>query len=103
MNAWILAAVLILGGEARPPAYVALNAEARGCVDARGLMATCGESDAPGMHECYAADNFGRCPGDPKCFRPTGEQTYCRWPVVKVGDRQRTGVWLDDDGLLKRR
>ncbi len=93
---------LIVVSDPTPLQPVKLEERSLDCVDARGLSATCGEFDTPGQHECYAADNFGRCPGDPKCFRPTGEQVICRWPVVKQTDRRRVGVWLDDDGLVRR-
>ena len=54
----------------------------RACVDARGLDADCGV-DPPEMHECFASDRFGRCPGDPTCFDAKDLQARCTWPVVR--------------------
>lgn len=56
---------------------------ARACVDARGAQAECGP-DPGGWHECRAADAFGRCPNDPRCFDRQGAQVRCVRPVVSV-------------------
>ncbi len=78
----------------------------RACIDAHGLEADCGIDDPPRMQLCRASDAYGRCPGDPTCFKPDGQQIRCHWPVGKVGkvgDRRRGGVWLNEDGLLARK
>lgn len=86
---WILASLLAVmiasplwaQGPATP--LVGLSPEShRACVDAKVLDADCGV-DPPQMHECFAADRFGRCPGDPSCFDAQGVQARCTWPVVR--------------------
>jgi hypothetical protein len=87
---WIVGSLLatMIAGSAAPaqgpaPAPADLVAlAARACVDARGLDADCG-LDPPQLHECYAADRFGRCPGDPTCFDAPRAQARCTWPVVR--------------------
>jgi hypothetical protein len=55
----------------------------RACVDAKGAQAECGR-DPAAFHECRAADGYGRCPHDPKCFDSRGVQVICVRPVVAI-------------------
>ena len=83
------AIALLLAVTAAPP----LSAEgqivptpripARSCVDLLGSEAECGARD-PERSFCYAADMFGRCSGDPKCFTPEGTQVQCVLPVRRA-------------------
>jgi hypothetical protein len=59
---------------------VAAPGPPRDCVDAKGQEAECGE-DPTVWHECYAADQYGRCPPDPKCFDRQFTQVRCAPPV----------------------
>jgi hypothetical protein len=82
----LMAAMLAAPAMAMSPADPVAGPVARGvlraCLDARGLDADCGV-DPPEMHECFASDRFGRCPGDPTCFDAKGRQARCTWPVVR--------------------
>lgn len=87
----ILTVAMVLGlaacGPSRPSAPASPLAETakapatiRVCRDAAGHRAECLE-DPVEPRECVAADEFGRCPGDPKCFDDKGVQIHCAIPV----------------------
>jgi hypothetical protein len=58
----------------------------RNCIDAAGHQAVCGPDPSNPIHECRAADGFGSCPQDPKCFREDGLRVRCVRPVTVIRD-----------------
>jgi hypothetical protein len=84
------AVVVVLAMQVLPPSaprwsaalQVAAPASLRGCIDKAGQDADCG-SDPTVWHECYAADQFGRCPPDPSCYDRDGIQVRCELPVTR--------------------
>jgi len=80
-----LAILMALALQTAPPPLApktAPPAPPRLCVDAKGAQAECG-LDPSAAHECRAADGYGRCPDDPKCFDARGVQGICVRPVVR--------------------
>jgi hypothetical protein len=91
-----LAILMALTTQAAPPPLAPQSAPPvppLACVDAKGAQAQCGR-DPSAAHECRAADGYGRCPDDPKCFDERGAQVVCVRPVVRkdAGRSSRPGM-----------
>lgn len=102
------AMAFLLAVTATPPLPVegqivpAPRVPARSCRDLLGFEAECG-ARFPNQVQCYAADAFGRCDGDPKCFAPDGTQTRCVLPVRWIDPcPHRSIIALDDRGLVTK-
>jgi hypothetical protein len=70
------------------------------CHDKAGHFASC-ESDPVEWNECVAADQFGRCPGDPSCFDRDNRQVPCEQPLRWINTRTAGGVWRPDATMIQ--
>jgi hypothetical protein len=86
MHGFLASMILLLAASGAVSAPEYPSPEPRRCVDAKGRMAQCGV-DPSTWHECRAADPFGRCPGDPRCFDGAGAEVRCTRPVVTIAER----------------
>ncbi|MDQ0465135.1 hypothetical protein QO010_002919 [Caulobacter ginsengisoli] len=81
---------------AAPAAPVSLWATV--CHDKAGHFAAC-SADPNEWHECVAADEFGRCPGDSTCFGADNRQLPCESPLAWATVRTN-GSWQPDPAVI---
>ena len=59
------------------------------CADSSGNPSDC-RTTRSYMNECIASGRFGRCPGDPHCYGPRGDETLCVGRIAPI-----TGECMD--------
>lgn len=100
----VSALLAMTGAPAGDQPMAAPQVPARACLDSLGVQAECGRN-FPHPSTCYAADAFGRCDGDPRCFAPDGFQVRCVPPVrriVQAGCPGPSVIALNAKGLVTR-
>lgn len=88
------------GSRPAPPPVVRVWNTALGCTDSAGHFASCAGNPVE-VHECVVAVDYGRCPGDPRCFDAAGRQTTCVRPWTLTPLRVEEGAWTPDDATIR--